>query len=160
MIEYSPEEPMDARDRAVLADLGRVARQVDPVPDGLAERSLFAVTLAGLHDEMVELVRLEAPALALRGEDAVEARTITFTADPCTVMITLSRAEDGIGIDGWVAPAMRCTVDLHRPDGRIGSETDDDGCFVIEGVPAGPASLVLRRADGTGPAVTTPVIEL
>ena len=48
MSEYSPDDLMDARDRQVLAELGRVVRQVDPVPDGLADRSLFALTLAAL----------------------------------------------------------------------------------------------------------------
>ncbi len=160
MSEYSPDEVMDARDRQLLADLGRVAGQVDPPPEGLAERSLFALTLADLQTEMIELVRLDAPELALRGEEAVQARTITFTADPCTVMISLSPGEDGVRIDGWVAPAMRCTVDVHRPDGSLTVESDDEGCFVVEAVPAGPASLVLRRTDGTGPVVSTPVIEL
>lgn len=163
MTEYSPNEPMDARDLAVLADLARVVARVDPVPEGLAERALFALTLEALHTEMVELVRLDSPALALRGEGAVEsveARTITFTAEPCTVMITLSVGEDGVRIDGWVAPATRCTVDVVRPEGQVTVESDDQGCFVVEGLPAGPASLVLRRLDGVGPAMSTPVIEL
>ncbi|MCV2395582.1 hypothetical protein OEB99_14790 [Actinotalea sp. M2MS4P-6] len=160
MSEYSPDEVMDARDRELLTHLGRVVQQVDPVPDGLAERSLFALTLADLQAEMVELVRMETPELALRGEETVTARTITFTADPCTVMITVSPGEAGVRIDGWVAPAMRCTVDVLRPEGEVRTESDDEGCFVIEDLPRGPASLVLRRTDGTGPAVSTPVIEL
>ena len=160
MSEYSPQDPMDDRDRALLADLGRVVRQVDPVPDGLADRALFAITLDGLESELVELVRVEAPELALRGEETVTARTVTFTADPCTVMITMSPGEGGVRLDGWIAPAMRCTVTVFRPDGEIHAESDDEGCFVLEDVPAGPASLVLRRSDGTGPTVSTPVIEL
>ncbi|MDO8105740.1 hypothetical protein Q6348_00830 [Isoptericola sp. b441] len=160
MTEYSPDEPMDARDRTLLARLGRVVRTVDPVPDGLADRALFAITLDGLESELVELVRLQTPEPALRGEETVTARTVTFTADPCTVMITLSPGAGGIRVDGWIAPAVRCDVALFRPDGEIRTESDDEGCFVLEDVPTGPASLVLRRSDGTGPAVSTPVIEL
>jgi hypothetical protein len=161
MSEYSADEGMDARDLAVLAALGRVAEAVDPVPEGLADRALFALTLERLQAEMVELVRLDTPALAVRGDaEMVQARTITFTADPCTVMISLSAAENGVRVDGWVAPAVRCTVELYRPEGRIATESDDDGCFVLADVPPGPASFVLRRLDGTGPTVSTPVIEL
>lgn len=160
MSEYSPQDPMDARDRALLADLGRVVRRVDPVPDGLADRVLFAITLDGLEHELVELVRVDTPALAVRGEEAVTARTVTFTADPCTVMITMSPGENGVRVDGWIAPAMRCEITLFRPDGEIHTESDDEGCFVLADVPAGPASLVLRRSDGSGPTVSTPVIEL
>ena len=147
MSEYSPQDPMDARDRALLADLGRVVRQVDPVPDGL-------------ESELVELVRVEAPEPALRGEETVTARTVTFTADPCTVMITMSPGPGGVRVDGWIAPSMRCEITLFRPDGEVRAESDDEGCFVLEDVPTGPASLVLRRSDGAGPTVSTPVIEL
>lgn len=167
MSEYSPDEVLDLRDRSVLADLARVVATVDPVPVGLADRALFALTLAGLHEEIVELTRLSTPELAVRGEDrtdeTVRARTITFTAEPCTVMITLSPAgasDEGWRVDGWVAPAARYAVELVRPGTSVAAESDDDGCFVLDGVPAGPASLVLRRADGTGPTVATPVIEL
>lgn len=163
MTEYSPDVPLDARDHALLADLARVVTRVDPVPEGLAERALFALTLEALHTEMVELVRLDTTEPALRGDvpvEAVQARTITFTAEPCTVMITLSGGADGVRIDGWIAPATRCTVDVVRPEGQVRVESDDQGCFVVESVPPGPASLVLRRSDGVGPAVTTPVLEL
>lgn len=160
MSTYSPDDPFDARDLALLADLGRVIERVDPAPDGLADRALFALTLAGLHEEMVELVRLELPAAAVRGEEQVQARTVTFTADPATVMITVSPGPQGVRLDGWVAPPARYVVEVHRPDGDVSVESDDEGCFVVEDVPGGAASLVLRRADGTGPAVSTPVIEL
>ncbi|HMO10231.1 MAG TPA: hypothetical protein PKB06_01715 [Actinotalea sp.] len=160
MSEYSPDEPMDARDRALLAELARVVEKVDPVPDGLAERALFALTLADLQAEMVELVRMELPELAVRSEEQVLARTITFTAEPCTVMVTTSAGPDGVRIDGWVAPAARCTITVYRPDGELHAESDGEGRFVIEAVPSGPASLVLRRVDGVGPTVSTPVIEL
>jgi len=174
MTEYSPDEVLDQRDRGVLAELARVVATVDPVPEGLAERALFALTLAGLHEEMVELTRLASPELAVRGEETqagetVRAKTITFTAEACTVMITLSPSVAGAPgpsgraawrVDGWVAPSARYVVELVRPGVTLSVESDDDGCFVLDDVPSGPAGLVLRRADGTGPTVATPVIEL
>lgn len=160
MTEIRHDAPLDERDLALLAELGRLAAVVDPVPDGLADRALFAITLADLQAEMVELVRTELPALAVRAEP-VEARTITFTADEAAVMITLSGPPDGdaVRLDGWAAPAARWVVELRTPTGVLREESDDDGRFVVD-APHGPASLVLRRADGTGRPVSTPVIEL
>ncbi|WP_149204194.1 hypothetical protein [Actinotalea subterranea] len=163
----SADVPMDADDLAVLAELARLFERVDPPPRGLVDRTLFALTLEALQTQVMELQHLEQPALSVRGDggapgrESVEARTITFTADAVTVMITLSEGpHGGVRIDGWSAPATRFVVDLYRPDDHLQTESDDDGAFVIPDVPPGLASLVLRRADGAGPAVSTPVIEL
>ncbi|MEK8225656.1 sigma-70 family RNA polymerase sigma factor [Oerskovia sp. M15] len=65
----------------------------------------------------------------------VEARTITFTAESLTVMITLSTRDDTrIRIDGWAAPAGELAVELHRPDGMVSTVTDEDGRFVFDDV--------------------------
>lgn len=156
---FATDEPLDEVDLRVLAGLRRTLHVVDPVPDDLAGRVVFALSLEALHTQVMELQLLEVPELAVRGEPTVEARTITFTAPPVTVMITLSVATSGgVRVDGWAAPARRYDVELLRPGGSVRTQTDDDGGFVLADVPAGPASLVLRH--GTGPAVSTPVIEL
>ncbi|WP_024286946.1 hypothetical protein [Cellulomonas sp. KRMCY2] len=167
MTEYPENEPMTSSDHAVLADLARLVSAADPVPDGLVERSLFALTLEGLHAELMELRRVETPALALRGESdwtgtaSVETRTITFSTDSVTVLISLSAGPGGgVRIDGWSAPATTFVVELYRPDGCVGTRSDADGRFSLPDVAPGPASLVLRRLDGEGHAVSTPVIDL
>jgi len=153
------DEPMDSADVALLDDLVRLLAAVDPVPDGLVERSLFALTLEGLNAEIMSLHR-EEPAFAVRGEPTrVEVRTITFSSDPVTVMVSLSEGPTGVRIDGWTAPAERYVIQVYGPDGFTSTESDDDGCFVFPDVQPGPASLVLRRAAG-GPVVSTPVIGL
>lgn len=165
-MSVSPDEPFDGQDADLLARLATIFERRDPVPEGLVDRSLFALTLEGLHTEVAQLQRVDAPALALRGTAdggaaSVEARTITFSVDSVTVLIALSVVESGaVRIDGWTAPATVFDIELYRPDGVTGSVSDDDGRFVIAGVPPGPASLVMRRADGTGRAVSTPVIDL
>ncbi|MHA7132163.1 hypothetical protein [Oerskovia turbata] len=161
-LSYSPEEPLDAVDLEILADIARIQETLDPVPEGLVERSLFAITLAGLEAEVMELEYVRVPEMSVRGEaPPVEARTITFTAEALTVMITLSARDDGgIRIDGWVAPAGEVAVELHRPDGMVSTAADEDGRFVFEDVSPGPASLLLRAHGADGDAVTTPIIEL
>ncbi|WP_265520618.1 hypothetical protein [Oerskovia flava] len=159
---YSPDEPLDEVDLRLLDDLARLTEIVDPVPAGLVDRALFAVTLAGLEAEVMELEYVRAPATSVRGDaPPVEARTITFTSEAVTVMISLSPTDDGrIRIDGWAAPATSLRVELHRPGGVTATTSDDDGRFVFDAVERGPASLVVRRADGAGGAVSTPVVEL
>ncbi|WP_372595339.1 hypothetical protein [Actinotalea sp.] len=153
------DEPLDAVDLALLDDLSRILGTIDPVPEGLVDRALFALTLEGLNAEVMALHRQE-PALAVRGEPTrVEMRTITFSSDPLTVMISLSEGPTGVRIDGWTAPAERYVVQVYGPDGFVSTESDDDGCFVFPDVAPGPASLVLRRAAG-GPVVSTPVLGL
>ncbi|OCI32395.1 hypothetical protein OERS_07970 [Oerskovia enterophila] len=161
-IGYSPDDPLDTVDLEILADLARISMTLDPVPEGLVERSLFAITLAGLEAEVMELEYVRVPEMSVRGEaPPVEARTITFTAESLTVMITLSTRDDTrIRIDGWAAPAGELTVELHRPDGMVSTTTDEDGRFVFEDVAPGPASLLLRTPGADGGAVTTPIIEL
>lgn len=159
------DEPMDDRDREVLRALGRVLAQVDPVPEGLVDEVLLAMSVELLHAEVMELQETAVPELAVRSDtvdsDTVRASTITFASEAVTVMITVSESPTGgLCIDGWAAPAERYTVELYRPDDRIRVESEEDGTFVILDVPDGRACLALRRADGSGPTVATPVIEL
>ncbi|NCT89703.1 hypothetical protein GXB85_01845 [Cellulomonas sp. APG4] len=158
-------ELLDARDEEVLADLARVLTTVDPVPEGLADRALFALTLERLRADVLELEQVLTPELVARSHDAeremVRVSTITFASEPVTVMVNLSQsASGGLCIDGWVAPADSYRVELYRPGGHVATDSDEDGAFVLLDVPRGAACLALRRSDGTGPTVCTPVIEL
>ncbi|WP_084800470.1 hypothetical protein [Promicromonospora kroppenstedtii] len=170
-LSFDPKGALDAEDGAVLTRLARAVGAVDPVPEGLVERSLFAITLAGLEAELMEAVYLDAPlagvrgaAAAARADDAApaEAKTITFTHDSLTVMITLSPSAGGkVRIDGWAAPAAGLDVELHRPGVDVlTTASDEDGRFAFDSVERGRASLVVRRTDGGGGAVSTPIIEL
>lgn len=168
---FDPKGVLDAGDGAVLTRLAHLVEAVDPVPDDLVERSLFAMTLAGLEADLMEAVYLDAPLAGVRGAAAAaraddtspaEAKTITFTHDSLTVMISLSPSAGGkVRIDGWAAPAASLDVELHRPGAdAVAVTSDDDGRFSFDAVDRGRASLVVRRTDGGGGAVSTPIIEL
>jgi hypothetical protein len=151
--------PLDATDATLLARIAELDSRVDPVPDGLVERSLFAMTLASLEAEVMELQIVEAPAGSVRSDAPVETRTITFTHERLTVMIALSAgSEPGtVRVDGWLAPAEALDIELRRPDGTRTTRSDEDGRFVVDDVPRGPASLIVRQGETP---VSTPVIEL
>ncbi|BDZ41216.1 hypothetical protein GCM10025865_05150 [Paraoerskovia sediminicola] len=150
--------PMDACDVATLAAVRELYAVLDPVPRGVAERSAFAMTIAALETEMMNLVG-SGPLVGARSDAPVEARTITFTSERLTVMITIGPAGDGVRVDGWVAPGGGFAVELHRPDGVVRTSSDEDGRFVLEEVPHGAASIVVPAHAGE-PAVSTPVVEL
>ncbi|GAA1974870.1 hypothetical protein GCM10009718_08620 [Isoptericola halotolerans] len=154
------DDPLDASDVALLERVAELSGRVDPVPEGLVERSRFAMTLAGLESEVMELMVLEAPAGTVRSDaPPLETRTITFTHERLTVMIALSPGDEPrtVRVDGWLAPAETLTVVLRRPDGDHRTTADDDGRFVLENVPRGLASLLVEQDDLP---ITTPVIEL
>ncbi|RPF22890.1 hypothetical protein [Myceligenerans xiligouense] len=168
-LTLSPAEPMDDADRAVLAHLAEVASLLDPMPDDLVERSLFAATLAGLEAEVMEVVQLSDTAAGVRSATApaegapTEARTISFTHGDLTLMIQLSAERAGrIRVDGWIAVSTPSyTVELHRPGTAPEvTEADEDGRFSFPAVQPGAASLIVRRPEADGGAVSTPVIEL
>lgn len=154
--------PLDDVDAAILARIRRAVGLLDPLPDGLVERSLFAMTLAGLEAEVMELQRIDAPIGSIRSDaPPLEARTITFTHESLTVMIALSPSDDGthVRVDGWVAPAAELVIELRQPGGDRETTTDEDGRFVFDDVERGPASLLVRSGHDAAP-VSTPVIEL
>ncbi len=163
---FDADDPFDAGDEALLSDLSGVFSTIDPVPDRLAGLSLFAITVEQLRADMLELEHVDTPALAARANEAderevVRTGTITFACEPVTVMINLSESPTGgLCIDGWVAPAEHYRVEIYQPGARVSVDSDEDGAFVLFDVPEGPTCLALRRADGTGPTVCTPVIEL
>nr|BFF19000.1 hypothetical protein GCM10025730_25210 [Promicromonospora thailandica] len=74
-LSFDPKGVLDAGDGAVLTRLAHLVEAADPVPDDLVERSLFAITLAGLEAEMMEAVYLDAPLAGVRGPPQQHAPT-------------------------------------------------------------------------------------
>lgn len=162
---------LDTVDLDTLGHLRALWEQTDPVPAGLTERVRFAISLGDLEAEVARLQREGVPELVARGDarldDAQRARTVTFTSDSVTTMVTISESGgEGSGagtvrIDGWSSPGAGLRVELRTGSDSRESVADDHGRFVLDGVPHGMAQLVLRPAEGTGgPTVVTPAIEL
>ncbi|WP_033262429.1 hypothetical protein [Amycolatopsis vancoresmycina] len=149
--------PAGADDRELLAELRQLWTDADPVPPSLAGRVRFAVRLANLEAELTSLpVLLEA--VSARGEGA--SRVLTFERDGFAVLVNLTAAGTGtVRVDGWLAPPAAHDVELLTTAGPRTTRCDGEGRFVIEDARPGPARLAVRPA-GTGPPVTTPVIEL
>ncbi|GAA3571975.1 hypothetical protein GCM10022197_30770 [Microlunatus spumicola] len=150
--------PVGPDDLALLERLGRLWAQHDPVPDGLAERLEFALTLDALETEVATLTQPDLAPSGSRAGETESVRTVTFSTETIDVMVTLTDAPDGtVRVDGWIAPAASLRVEVLREDGSLEVTSDEDGRFVVESVPRGLARFALHPPGRT---VLSPTIEL
>jgi hypothetical protein len=157
-------QPLDAQDEEVLAGLASAYQSVDPMPVGLVERLQFAVSLDALNAELAQL-QLSAGELAqARGGEVNQVKTLTFTSDTLTTMVTISAAgPDRVRIDGWLAPGQNAEVELRQLEVSRTITADSDGRFVFDDVPHGLSRFLVRAAtvgDGPPTPVITPAVEL
>lgn len=154
------DQPLDAGDEALLAEVAALYGGVDPVPDDLVERVRFALALDEVFDEVAQLTRMPADAASVRTElaDAVRTPTLSFAAERLTAMVTVSRAGVGhVRVDGWVTPAGERRVNVRMQGTAVEVLTDDSGRFVVDDLREGFVQLVFHPRDGedvSGPVVT------
>jgi hypothetical protein len=155
-------EELDSGDFALLNSVRAYYDERDPAPDGLVDRIQFQLTLDALHTEVATLTQLDLATAGTRSATTEAVRTITFTSDSVTTMVTLTPLGDGsVRVDGWAAPGAGILVELLLPDGPHNTYADDDGRFVFEGVPSGLAKFALHVPHGTELfTVLSPAIEL
>lgn len=152
-------ELLDPADFAVLNSLRAYYDEHDPVPDGMVERIQFELTLDALHAEVATLTQIDLADAGARSAQTESVRTITFTSESMTTMVTISpEGDDTVRVDGWAAPGDGIRVEVLLADGSRETRADDDGRFVFEGVPVGLAKFALHPTGGT--TVVSPTIEL
>jgi hypothetical protein len=140
---------MDATDEEILNRLRDMYGQYDPVPPDLAH---WVAGLVVLGDFDVEICRLtaELPALMARGPDSTTT-TVTFESSDVTIMLRLDRRADGtLRIDGWLAPAAACDIDLRTEVALLSTRSDDNGRFSFDPAPQGLAHLLVRGPTTPG----------
>lgn len=150
-----------AEEAVLLDQLRAMWERRDPVPADLVERVMFAVWLEDLDTE-VEMLTMTEGAGDLVGVRATQtARTVTFSTDELSILITVSdRPEGRRRVDGWVTPKGAGEISLRRSDGTTATtHVDDDGRFALDDLAPGLAQIVLRRGDDE-PLVAAPPIEL
>ena len=156
-------ELLDELDDELLRTLRECHELLDPMPDSVVQRSLFALAVEDIDAEVFRLAeqhRLE-PVGARGGE---EARVVTFDSDSLTIMIRISQQASSVRIDGWLAPPQACRVELRTGDRMLDAAVDDEGRFVLDAIPRGLAQLVVRLGEAlTGSpeqSILTPAIVL
>ena len=60
-------------------------------------------------------------------------------------MIRIDANADGtVRVDGWLAPARACQIEVSLRDGALAVEADADGRFAFPSVPRGTVRFVVR----------------
>jgi hypothetical protein len=154
--------PLDHTDDELLAELAQLLTDVDPVPDDLVERVKFSLALDEVFAEVAAITRMPADAMSVRGDTGgTRTEALTFSAQRLQAMVTVTRTDDGIRLDGWVAPAGATAVRLRMQDEQRETSLDESGRFVFEGLPEGLAQLSFHPLDSEDDAVVvTPLFQL
>ncbi len=155
--------PLDQADLAALNAVRACYDEDDPVPEGLADRIQFELTLDQLRTEVATLTRMDLVETGIRSTATEEVRTITFTSESLTTMVTITPGpKTTVRIDGWAAPAAGIRVEVQFA-GRCSEETiaDADGRFAFDSLPTGMARFALHLGNRDHDAiVVSPTIEL
>ena len=143
-----PDEPGD-RDERLLAELRRVVRAADPVPDHVLEAAEAALDWRTIDDELAELLHdssLEAAATGVRAESGARVRTIAVSGSGPARMLT-----------GQLFPAVSARIEIRHADHVTTVAADARGRFTAAQVPAGSVSLRCHLdAPGHPRALATP----
>lgn len=144
----------DLDDDALMAELRRVAAEVDPVPPGVVEAARAAIATRHLDHEIAELVADSADAgsgllfEAVRGPGVGESRLLTFDGGGVQVDVDLAPMGSGLRVIGqFTGPVTECALE-HGDGGALEVAVDELGRFVADGVPAGPMRLRYRSDIG------------
>jgi hypothetical protein len=149
---------LDDVDLALLARVRALFEARDPVPEGLAGRIEFALTLDALETEVATLTQVDLATAGSRAGETETVRTVTFSTETLDAMVTLTQSPDGtVRVDGWIAPASAMRVELVVAGSTLEVDSDEDGRFVLESVPRGLAKFALHPGGRT---VVSPTIEL
>lgn len=144
----------DLDDDALMAELRRIAAEVDPVPQSVIEAAHAAIATRHLDHELAELVADSADAEsgllfeAVRGPGVAESRLLTFDGGGVQVDVDLAPAGGGLRLIGqFTGPVTECAVE--RGDGgALELAVDELGRFVADDVPPGPMRLRYRSEIG------------
>jgi hypothetical protein len=147
----------------LLSELRSVIESADPIPDAVVAAAKAAFGWATVDAELAELVADSARAtdrgLVTAGtRDAAAARLITFEAAGRTVEIEVAETGNTRHVVGQLVPMERASITVRWPDGSRVTESDEVGRFSLDGLPAGPISLTVRRADTDVPVATSWVV--
>ena len=152
---------MTAGDDDLIEELRLAGHLVDPVPEhvmfaaksSLAWRTIDAELAEVTYDSAFDDERLS----LVRG--AATTRMLTFAVGDLTLDLEVEGSDRERRLIGELAPAQRAVIVIGHAEGTTEVETDDDGRFRTEGIPAGPVSLSVRLAAG-GATVQTEWITL
>lgn len=155
---------MAQADAGTLDTLAAMWEERDPVPPDLADRIAFVLSMENLEAELL-LLSADQPDLAgARSED--QARTVTFSNDQLSVMVTITDELPRVRLDGWIGDGGGVVVGLRHMSGD-GDHTkapersvtaDENGRFAFAGLAHGLVQLVFHPTRGAQMHLPRPVV--
>ena len=143
-------------DRELMDTLRQMWATRDPEPADLAERIVFTLSVDDLDGELMRLSEELLTAAGARAEE--QARTVTFSSESLSVMVTISPVRAAVRLDGWISEGGGLRVGLRAADGERTIDSDGDGRFAFEDVGPGLVQLVFHPCDGAVPTLHRPVV--
>jgi hypothetical protein len=149
-------------DDGLMAELRRIAADVDPVPDSVVAAAHAAIETRDVDRRLAELIADSAAATEDQAFEPVRQapdapatnRLLSFAGDGVGVELEIVGQDDELALMGQVTGAAAGACELERGDGRrIAVEVDDLGRFLVPDFRRGPVRLRCRRPDG-GEVVT------
>lgn len=146
---------MDHDDDALVAELCRIAAQLDPPPPHLHEAARAVLAWRRADQELAALAELSAdpvddePALAGVRSHGTPA-LFTFEADEVSVELEVAGTPrtGGLRLVGQIVPPQSGHVVVRQTHGELSVEVDELGRFRTDGVSTGPTSLRCRLGSG------------
>ena len=152
----------ESRDDQLMAELRRIANEVDAVPDEVTTYGKAALGWRRIDADLAELLtdsHLGPVSAATRAGDGGP-RFLAFKADGLEIDLEIS---DGppIVMLGQLAPPVAVTVDVQRDDDTVEAtgESDELGRFRIELPRGGKLRLILRR-EPPAPQIETSWLDI
>jgi hypothetical protein len=140
-------------DDELLDQLRRIAGEVDPAPELVAESARAAFSTRRLDDELAELLNdSDVAASAVRGERSGP-RLLSFESGPVSLELQIEDVRDRLVLRGVAVGTVGAAEVETTTTGPRAAAIDEMGWFRIEGLPVEPLRVRVWSAAGT--SVTT-----
>lgn len=153
MNAHDADAPLTDDDLALLAALAEAQEAADPMPPGMLDRMVWAVSLELMNAELAVLT-----SDALQPARA-EVDTLTFTASTTSLMVTWAPCDEGVQVAGWITGGG-VRVDLHTSTAVYTSTSDATGRLEWPAMHPGSVRFVIHPVRAGDRAVATPFVEI
>jgi hypothetical protein len=144
-------DPVSPAELHLLHELAAMFDQFDPVPTAICAAAERAGSLVGPARSWSALALVaDGSTTQVRG---VGGPLLGFAGPAGRVDVEIDGSDAGVRLTGLVSGLVG-TAWVRWPGGEVRADVDDVGRFVVVGLPAGPLSVVVRRAgaaDSVGP---------
>ena len=153
MNAHDADAPLTDDDLTLLAALAEAQEAADPMPPGMLDRIVWAVSLELMNAELAVLT-----SDALQPARA-EVDTLTFTASTTSLMVTWTPCDEGVQVAGWITGGG-VRVDLHTSTAVYTSTSDATGRLEWPAMQPGSVRFVIHPVRAGDRAVATPFVEI